>query len=110
MWEKSEFKFVRPIDISPPAIAIALIDTRLLKVVITSAIKYVERNRLTKMLKSQIEGTSDLCIDHWLFVLIISVSASYQQRDGVQQCTRTLVACAVALKSNGALGLSLRVS
>ena len=27
----------------------------------------------------------DLCIDHWLFVLIIS--ASYQQRDGVQQCT-----------------------
>ena len=29
----------------------------------------------------------DLCIYHWLFILIIS--APYQERDDVQQCTRS---------------------
>jgi len=34
----------------------------------------------------------DLCIYHWFFVLIIS--ASYQQRDWVQQCTTSIPASA----------------
>ena len=44
--------------------------------------KKARKGQQQRQLVAQLD---DLCIDRWLFVLIIS--ASYQQRDWVQQCT-----------------------
>ena len=41
----------------------------------------------SNILTPPVAQQDDLCIDHWLFVLIIQSTASNQQRDGTQKCT-----------------------